>query len=89
MFWLATFHRNAPSVKFTENQQVVSFVDSKFKTTEALNEEGTYKYEINHNGFTAYAASKIQPVSGEENTYSLTTYPNLNIYFHDLKLVGS
>ena len=55
----------------------------------ALEEEGTYKFEINHNGFTAYVASKIQPVSGEENTYSLTTYPNLNIYFPDLKLVES
>ena len=89
MFWLATFHRNAPSAKFTENQQVVSVVDSKFKTTEALDEEGTYKFEINHNGFTAYVASKIQPVSGEENTYSLITYPKLNIYFPDLKLVES
>ena len=89
MFWLATFHRDAPSAAFVENQQVVSVVDSKFKTTEALDEEGTYKFEINHNGFTAYVASKIQPVSGEENTYSLTTYPNLNIYFSDLKLVGS
>ena len=89
MFWLATFHRNAPSAAFTENQQVVSVVDSKFKTTEALDEEGTYKFEINHNGFTAYVASKIQPVSGEENTYSLTTYHNLNIYFPDLKLVES
>ena len=89
MFWLATFHRNPPSDAFTENQQVVSAVDSKFKTTEALDEEGTYKFEINHNGFTAYVASKIQPVSGEENTYSLTTYPKLNIYFPDLKLVES
>ena len=89
MFWLATFHRNAPSASFAENQQVVSVVDSKFKTTEALGEEGTYKFEINHNGFTAYVASKIQPVSGEENTYSLTTYPKLNIYFPDLKLVES
>ena len=89
MFWLATFHRNAPSASFAENQQVVSVVDSKFKTTEALDEEGTYKFEINHNGFTAYVASKIQPVSGEENTYSLTTYPKLNIYFPDLKLVES
>ena len=89
MFWLATLHRNAPSAAFAENQQVVSVVDSKLKTTEALDEEGTYKFEINHNGFTAYVASKIQPVSGEENTYSLTTYPNLNIYFSDLKLVES
>ena len=89
MFWLTTFHRNAPSAKFTENQQVVSAVDLKFKTTEALDEEGTYKFEINHNGFTAYVASKIQPVSGEENTYSLITYPKLNIYFPDLKLAGS
>ena len=89
MFWLAKFHREPPSEKFTENQQVVSVVDSKFKTTEALDEGGTYKFEINHNGFTAYVASKIQPVSGEENTYSLTTNPNLNIYFPDLKLVES